>query len=342
MAIFLFAVAVAFFTVRRAPMRSTKITTLAEGVTKKTSDISVKSATSFLDAFVSKYVSMLKKHVHPDFHDKFTLPPNKSVSAKAFFSTSGEAFLYLYPSIDPTIEAQWSKYPLQFSIFAGLGAVGSKTKLLVEESQLENSYKTLKPAFRLADNIHITISKLTLSSPSSKFFDFGKCSMVGFNDMSFQVNDRNTPIEFFGFLTGDSDFGCVLHFASELAESFVTLEMQELFKKSEFFRKSLAHERLRPEAEKIKAHIERAQKDQTFNYPVWQMEKEVKNLRDLAIQWEIDVSYVDKLLMSIKPMNGNLLGYYSDAPGFMGQWILANAFLLFSVSLLFFDILNYV
>lgn len=183
--------------------------------------------------------------------------------------------------------------------------------------------------------MHKHLSKLTLSSPSSKFFDFGRCSMVGFHDMSFQVNDRNTAIEFFGFLTGDSDFGCVLHFASELAESFLTLEMQELFKKSEFFGKSLAHERLRPEAEKIKAHIERAQKDQTFNYPVWQMEKEVKNLRDLAIQWEIDVSCVDKLLMSIKPMNGNLLGYYSDASGFMGQWISANAFLLFLLSLLF-------
>lgn len=321
-------------------MRIIKITTLAEGVTKKTSDVAVKSATSFLDAFVSKYISILKQHVHPDFHDKFTLSPNKPISAKAFFSTRSEAFLYLYPSNDPTLEAQWSKYPLQLSILGGLGVSGSKVELLVPESELERTYQSLKPMFSIGDNIHMSISKLTLSSRSPKLFNFGRCSLVGFHDMSFQITgpdkqERDTAIECFGFMTGDSDFGCVLHFASELAESFVTLEIQQLFKESEFFRKSLAHDQLRPEAERIKTRIERAQKDPTYDYPVWQMEREVKNLRDLAIKFEIDVTYVDKLLMSIKPMNGSLLGYYSDGSGFMGQWILVNSFVLFLVSLLF-------
>jgi len=53
------------------------------------------------------------------------------------------------------------------------------------------------------------------------------------------------------------------------------------------------------------------------------------------MEFKIDTSYVDKLLKSIKPMNGSLLGYYSDATGFMGQWILVNSFVLFLLSLLF-------
>lgn len=342
-AIVLSVAVVAFLTVRRAPMRIIHAATLPEGVTKESSDAAIKSATSFLDEFVSKYASMLKQHVHPDFYDKFILSPNRSVSAKAFFSTKAEAFLYLYPSDDTTIEEQWSKYPLQLSILGGVGVIGSNARLLVPESELDKMFQSLKAMFNIKDKIYISISKLTLSSRSPKFFYFGTCSLIALHDMSFEVisakdQKRNTTIDCFGFMTGDSDFSCVLQFAKKLAESFISSEIQELFKESEFFRKSLAHEQLRPEAEKIKTRMERAQKDSSYDYPMWQIEKDVKALRDSAVRYGIDASYVDKLMLSIKPMNGNLLGYYSDASGFMGQWFVVNSFVLFLLSLLF---LNY-
>jgi hypothetical protein len=309
---------------------------MIEGVTPEVSNAAANSATAFIDAFVAEYTRLLKKHVHPDFHDKFVLLSNKSVSARAYFSTSAEACLHIYPSRESKLEVEWYRYPVQVALFGGLGVPGSKTTLAVPESEFEATYRALKPFFLATqDNLHMTIAGPTLKSNSPQIFGFGKCGVYALRDVTVDIQGRKTMFQAFAFITGDKDFNCVLQFVKPTVEAFFRFEIWQLFVESPFFRQSLAHNTLRPHAEKIKAQIERAQHDRTFEYPIWKMEKDVKELRVIAVTLGVDATYVDKLLVSIKPMSGSLLGYYGNATGFMGQWIAASCLVLFIMSLLF-------
>jgi len=97
---------------------------------------------------------------------------------------------------------------------------------------------------------------------------------------------------------------------------YATTKIEDLYVASQFFRDALADERLKPAAEAIFEKKIRHEKDPSFDYPVWQMQDDMTNLKQQAIQLGATAGYDDDLLQNIesKPQpEGFLIYYYSTS-----------------------------
>jgi hypothetical protein len=127
-------------------------------------------------------------------------------------------------------------------------------------------------------------------------------------------------------ISSENTFDWTFEIARKIANQMVELEIKDLLTKSEFFRLSLADNKLRPIAENIIQKKSRSEKDKSYLYTLWEFKKDINDLKKEAKKYNVDSSYVDEILkdISLKPVDGTLFFYYKNEIGFMLQWSLMN------------------
>jgi hypothetical protein len=333
------------------------------GLTRTSSifESSVGSGTKFVEIFVNTYRQTIKTEIALEFQSNFQLCKKKSVSAKLVLSTFGEALVYLFPAEANDLFVDGINFSVQTALLYGLIDLNvpeaptnlQRVSLKVPLSEAIKQYKEepAKITFSGAGTNGWFMSDGGLHfSDVTKMFSFPKQSMVGVVEALWIDNSTSLYQKIQGkqgelrfnlagplFIVGENDFSWAYNVAQKVARDFAELEIKKLILSSEFFKFSLAEQKLQPQAETILQKKSRSEKDISFRYPLWEFKKDIAELKKEAEKLRIDASYVDELLEhnSAKIIDGTLLWYYNDPTGFMWQCTLVNIVLLSLVILLF-------
>jgi hypothetical protein len=273
---------------------------------------------------------------------------NKKIAVRAIFSSQNECSINFFPSEKNDMEVYLVKYPVQLSLFSGIGLGHSNISLNVPYEEALIQYAKATPMFRFGkDDIHMTVENLTLSTPFPKVFTFAKNSIAILEHVSIELrqsDDTNPPrqiIPYVALLTGERDFSFAIDKGKELGQELAEQEIRELFISSKFFRQALVYEKLIPVARDISNKVSRAQKDPSFEYPYWQFKKDVEKLKELALQSGTDATFIGELFRDqrTRPHDGFLLWYYPDYLRFSIQWAVINV-VLFAGSVILYLLRN--
>lgn len=292
----------------------------------------ISASKEFAERFVRSYSNIIKKEISPSFYNAFPLANNKIISARLFLSSADETFIYFYPASKSEFFVDCSAYPIQIALYAGLDSPNSGVKPIIPIEELLYRYRVNTGMFNLSnDNIVITISRLTLNSPFPKLFNFSRHSIVILDNVAIELRDDNNNVrrvinEYVGIMTGDRDFSFSLEKAESIGADIAKHHILSLFINSNLFREFLAYKNWSPLVKDILLNMSRANKDITFEYPLWKVKDDIINLKFEANKVGIDTSYIDELFKdpSLAPRDGVLLFYYKDYFGFAVQWITIN------------------
>ncbi len=307
----------------------------------------IQTTKTFVENFINSYLNLIQKEVNPTFRDSFVLVKSKHLSARAIFSTVNETFLHIYPSMENEFIVDCTKYPVQMSLFSGLDIENSGATLTMPYEEALNNYKKQEGAVNFKEAGMIVNMGLNIPYYNPKVFSFDINSLaiivdvgVGMRNADNQVI-RNILLEPVCILTGERDFSFAINKASKLGRWLAITEILQLFKDSELFRAALADKRLAGMAEKIQSNISRAEKDSSYEYPLWQSKKDMADLENEAKKYGLDANYPRDLLTypANKPKDGVLLWYYKDYFGFSLQWSVINIILILLT--VFFALLKY-
>jgi hypothetical protein len=143
-------------------------------------------------------------------------------------------------------------------------------------------------------------------------------------EMMGRSSSVNLKLEGLLLFNSEKDFSWVTVEGKQMGKSMADGDISQLFLSSEFFRQSQAHPILKPLADAIRQNRERADKDPSFDYPLWQQGMDMKESRESAKPFNIEGSYVERLLERRTSASGFLLWYFEDAWEFMcnGSWLM--------------------
>lgn len=118
-------------------------------------------------------------------------------------------------------------------------------------------------------------------------------------------------------------------YMKEAAIQLFNFQLQTIYINSEPFRKALLHPVLTSIAGKIKSKQAKAD-NKVREYPFWEFEEDIIEMRSLAKKHDIDDEYVNAVINDnqYKPLSGTLIRYYEGPQQFMMQWVLINSLLL--------------
>lgn len=317
----------------------------------------VKDGVTFIKTFIIEYCKVIDQEVHRKFIGEFMLRKQDSISAKLVISSFGESLIYLFPDSQNQVFIDCIDFPVQTALAYGfINLCDPKTKVNLSKVHLKMPLPNAIKEYN-SEPGRITITEgnggAIFSSGGTlvfenvhKIFSFQRQTILGL--MSNLVFKNSSPlyVQVYGhagsqeintsqgllMLSSENTFNWSFKIATKLGIETAEIELKKLITDSEFFRLFIADNKLIPKAEGIIRKQERAIKDKSYQYPLWEFKKDVSELRDEAKHIGIDSSYVDELLKepSLKPTHGILFAYYPNARGFMFQWVLMN-FVFFSI-----------
>lgn len=324
---------------------------------------SIDGAKRFSELLINEYRSTLHKQVHTSFKSNFSLWDHDDLSVKVVFSKIAETLIYIFPASERQLIADGVPIAIQTALFSGFinlttpkspamsgGIRSTSLPEVAEEYERTPAKVNMKSGI---NSMIYGIGEGGLSITGLKFMTFEKNSSLTFYGGYFGI-DNSYPefIRWRGYavrskaklegpliVTGERDFSWgIKGVAQDLGRQLAEADIIELITVSKFFRESLAHEKLRPQAEKILHNKSRMEKDLSFRYPFWEFESDLQRLYAEAKPLGVETKFVDELLIdpSLKAqiVDGTLLFYYADPLGFMWQWTLINVAFFLMVGIL--------
>ena len=329
-------------------------------------------AIEFIKILVTEYNTIITDSVDDKFINEIQLLKMGSISAKVVISTFGESLIYLFPSNEGKIFLDVINYPAQKALSYGfIDLDNPENKIDLHEIKLHHplsiakhlyeyepgnigvgDYSYLKKGWILFDR---SLGKVIFRD-GKMFFFMGKEIIAGiacpiaFQCKSPKYIETRGKEGYYGFkipglllISNVNTFDWADSVAKKLGDDLADTDIKALFTNSEFFRLSLADDKLKPIAEDISEKQSRSLKDENFEYPQWEFMKDFSGLKGEAKKLGIDVSYVDELYkhVSLKKHDGILFFYYNDSKSYMWQWTLMNIiFLMIFIALTFIKLKN--
>lgn len=318
----------------------------------------IQDAKTFVEELVSNYLAVVTAQANPRFRNEFRLWKTTGLGTKMILSTFSECLLYIYPAARNELIVESIDLPIQFAFLNGLIDLDrpeaptntSRIRLLVAPDQAQREYKAYAASI-ISSGTGVRISgKGTFRFQNTiKMIVFQQNSIFGFYNGFVEVDNTDPgfvqaygqPVSFrlrlLGplLLTGERNFSWASQEASKLGKQLAEGDIQALITESEFFRLSLAHSVLKPQADAILKKTARSREDPSFEYPLWEFKRDVSDLRQQATKSGIESSYVEELLKVSSPkVDGTLFWYYPNLTAFTWQWMAANLFILLILVLL--------
>ena len=318
----------------------------------------ISGAREFTEILVNSYFDEIRNEVPPQFRNDPEFWRATHVSAKVVFSTFAESVLYLYPDDKNRFVADIIPLPIQLAFLAGLINFASPTtpadtssiKLFVPVEEAIKHYSTIPTSF-ITEGVRIRVAgpggvrflntpeKMITFQPNSIFGFFGGWIEVENTDPAI-ASRYGKPVHFkfetLGPLlfNGEKSFAWAKEGAKLIAASMAESGIKNFFTKSEFFKQALAHEKLKPQADKIIKMKARADQDPSFEYPLWKFKQDWESLKDVARLQGFDADYLEALRKTPPSGAGYLFWYYPTHSGFVWQWAAANTILLAFITVL--------
>ncbi len=323
----------------------------------------VADGVKFISILVREYSKVIDHEVHSKFKGEFQLLKQNSIGAKIVLSSFGESLIYIFPDTQNMVIVDCIDFPVQTALAYGfidlnnpMDAVNlSKIELKIPFSDAINAYNSEPGRITITEgyggsNLFGGTGAVSFENVS-KIFSLQRETIIGFGITPRITFKQSSPhylsiyrrpgyhefnLKGLLLISSENTFDWAFQIAKKLGAQTAEIEIKNLLTKSEFFRLSLADRQLRPRAENIIQKKERSEKDQSYQYPLWEIKKDIFELREEAKQLGIDSSYIDELLKepSLKPVDGTLFVYYPNAKGFMLQWSLMNLCILILLAML--------
>lgn len=318
----------------------------------------ISGAKEFSEILVNSYFDEIRKEVPAQFRNDPGFWRASHVSVKVVFSTFAESLLYLYPDDKNRFIADIIPLPTQLAFLAGLINFSSPTiptdtssiKLFVSTEEAIKHYSTIRTSI-ITEGVRIGVAGsggVRFVNTAEKMITFRPNSIFGFFGGWIEVENTDPAIAslygkpvHFRFETlgpllfnGEKSFAWAKEGAKTIAVSMAESGIKNFFTKSEFFKQALAHEKLKPQADKIIKMKARADQDPSFEYPLWKFKQDWEILKDGARLQGFDPDYLEALRLTAPSGAGYLFWYYPTHSGFIWQWAAANATLLAFITIL--------
>jgi|CXWL01.1.fsa_nt_gi hypothetical protein len=311
----------------------------------------VESIKEFVQSFVNEYIGFIEDGANAKFHKQLRFNKGYTFSAKVVLSSYKDVILYIYPSSKSILYVDCLNIPAQLAFLSGIvdfkkaenPANTEMFTLSLPYEHLLREYDLVSAAFG-TDGTGIRIfghGKINLES-MVKIGNSQDNVLFGFYNNAIEVNNSGEnftkafgrPVSFSMELEGPFFVGQKVEFspdvqnAKSLAMQVASDDIANLLVDSEFFRMSLAHEKLRKMAEAIASKKNRSENDTTFKYPLWELKVEALELEKTAKEAGIVTSYVSELLElsdeKVQAQTGSFFGYYPTTGAFMWTWVATN------------------
>lgn len=301
---------------------------------------SIQLAKLFSESVINSYFDFLHAEVNAIFLDSFALTTEGNLSVNLLLSTEDdEAFIHLSSGLKNELHVKVTRLPTQVALFSQLDDPGKEHPEGSSLNRILEGYSNLPYAIGTLDDEDssvIYLSDVTVRSWSPILFYLIPRSIAVLKDFTskLRVSDSTEFIRKFGdiaFLCGEEGYGWALKKCREIGEELANLQIQALFMSSPLFRKALAHDTLSTIARMIKEKASRSVEDLSFDYPIWEIQMDMQELKELAQYYGVgDTLYTRELLLyeSKRTRNGTLLWYYGGYVQFTVQWLLLNFALL--------------
>jgi hypothetical protein len=305
-------------------------------------DDKIISTTQFLEHFRDSYHNTIAKSVHPDFREQFSLW-NTNLEADVIFSTSMECVLHFKPSRTNSLRVQCTPYPVQVSLFGGMGTSDSDFTMAPPDHDLLFRYTNGRQGMFILNGTPLLLQDLYLAASHPKLFEMHEYDIVMTHEVrviltSLVVSNpisRTMDLRGYTFFTGAKDFGSAIPAKAELlGEEVAQGQIQALFIASEFFRGSLVESRLKAISERILERRER-QKSGKEAYSYWEFLRDKDELINHAKRFGLADSYAENFFQDYETHeNRNVVFWrFRSHLGFMWQWACAGLVCLISTHL---------
>ncbi len=303
-------------------------------------EIKLASTIQFLTGLINSYRSNIVNSVQPDFYDRFDFM-NTNVSARVIFSTSSECLLNFHPSRSNSLTADCTDYPVQASLFAGLGTTNDEAgKLTVLKTEFLSLYENESnlSLFNLGPIFYLKATNIFFGSAFPKVFRIGGTNIIMTHGFRFKLYanplDTNSLLRTFNMpdysiFTGGKDFRWAIPDTAEILGQLLSQDvMKELFLNSDSFRAALAEPKLKEIAEKISMAEE--QRKVGKDYPFWKFLRDKDKLVDVAKKAGLTEAYADDFFKDFETnrLSGALFWTYHSNKNFMWQWFYAGLIFL--------------
>jgi hypothetical protein len=297
--------------------------------------------------------------ISPFFKKDISLWHAKGLSAKVVFSSIAESLIYIFPAEENVLYVDLIGVPVQPILMHGLINLLNPIEqvdqrqihLQILEDKAIQEYLNIPGSFLNIGRGMGFAERVTLRfNDSIKMLSLKDQALAGFYKSNIEVENNapwytemmgrsssvNLKLEGLLLFNSEKDFSWVTAEGKRIGKSMAEMDISHLSLSSEFFRQSRAHPKLKPFVDAIQEKKTRAEKDPSFDYPLWQQDMDMRELRELSKPFKIEGSYVDRLLERRPSFSsGFLLWYFKDAAEFMWQWITINAAILILLGLSF-------
>lgn len=322
---------------------------------KEVQSKSAEDGIRFTKLFLENYSMTLYKEVNLAPREEYLLWKSKGIGVKVVISTFNESLLYFFPNESNQIFVDGINFPVQTALLYDFIDLNNPTKVInINKAYLKVPFDEAVRQYNAEQGrIHFTdsggwffiIGRGGLAFNNvNKMFSLheklivgvmaGTLEIVNSNPLFVQIHGNSDPFKFNLqgplLFSSENTFSWAFEVAAKLGKEFAELEIKDLFTKSEFFLLSIADKKLRPKAEDILRKKSRSDKDKSFEYPLWEFKRDKCELMKMAQLENVNSSYIDELLecKALLPVDGHFMWYYSDALGFMWQWLFFNGLVL--------------
>ena len=281
------------------------------------------AAKDFITMYINSYLKEVDSIVIPKFRDSLFISDSKKYSARLVTSSKSESLLFFFPSDSNKLIIDFTEFPIQLALFFHIDVFG-KNQFTYDKEFIIDKYNQLKPSISFDSCKTITWGNTNFVSRNPKIFAINSCILLlkncNFEISGFVPNHGTKKDKLFKthldfcFFTSNTTFTNSMNSAKRLGISQAQNDIMSLYIKSQFFRKALAHKKLKPLADSIATKKSRRDKDHNFDYPLWEFEMDKEALEDLAKKEGIELSYADSILAESqnKRQDGYFIFYYSN------------------------------
>ncbi len=279
--------------------------------------------------FISKYNESLKKRIQEKFRKEFYFNETNKFNFQIVFSASDNTLVNI--ERDASSKDNFIYYYAEGNPQAFIQEV-KLNKAIVLQSNKEIRLKSSRHIISFGRGQDAFITGITYQNITTPYGISEKNLIGTFNyKTTVMINQVPLTAEFPGIsiLFSGSDSKTYLEKIDKLINQQLNYEIWRLYTSSDLFRKALVHPLFKKTALRIASRKDRADR-KIEEYPYWEFEMDLKEIRDLAKANGISDNYVDEMIKDSQynPISGSLLYYYSSLVEFMLQWILIGLFFL--------------
>jgi len=287
-------------------------------------DIAIADTT--VSIIINSYLKTLYENIKPYYIDSLYLNSDSGIKSTIIYSTISELIIILEPNKRNSLNILCTLYPAQMALFAGHDLRESPIEWKGTYQEAIDAYINFPACFSFGYVHDIYFTHSSFNSRMPKLIEFAPGSWIIIRDLTFEFVAKNivdtTKLEGWAILFKDNGINRITSEASYFGQIIASKEITELTIKSEFFKKSLADDRLNSKSKEIKRNSE-----SNKTYEFWEYQKDYKELCSLALACGYNKSEIVEIIEFNQRCTGNFLWFYRNCDGFLWQWSILNAFL---------------